>query len=175
MGLIKERVDNLGDMSSIMKNYTGAAITIAMKITNDYQIAQDVVQASFIKMWEKRDEFDQHKGAFFTWMKRFVTWRAIDEMRSRTNIRKRYLANDILMGNEFVSPAMTVPTPCLNTDAMDIHVHIKSLKPKYAECILLNKIDGFTGEQITKILGVPLPTVKSRVKIGMRELRKIYI
>jgi len=163
------------DMDFINKEYRKSAIRIAMSVTNDYELAKDAAQEAFVKMWINRDKYDSSKGAFYTWMKTIV-WRvALDSTKSRNNVRDRYLTNDVMMGDEMVASSEIVEAPCLDTDTLDLHNHIKSLNPKYAECILLNKINGYSCVEITKILNVPLATVKSRVRIGLRELRKTYL
>ena len=63
----------------------------------------------------------------------------------------------------------------INVDTIDMISNLNKLQPKYSEVLSLSFIHGHTQVKISELLQIPLGTVKSRVKVGMRELRKIYL
>lgn len=152
-------------MNTIYKGYFDTAVGIASRYVKDYDTAKDVAQISMIKVWKKQHLFDKNKATFFTWFYNIVKNTAKDRYRS-DNLRV------ILRDDE--SGWENFKCPCINTDTIDIEMNLNKLEPKYSSILCLSFIKGQVQEDIAKILDIPLGTVKTRAKKGMKELRKIY-
>jgi len=154
-------------ISLLYENYSGALLSVVKKVISDHDIAQDVLQEGFIKVWKKGKTYDSSKAKLFTWLYRIFYNSAIDKVRSLNNKTKK----EIQIEN---SNVYKLTTKSLNQDTIDIRKHIGILELKYQ--IVLNALffEGMTQKEASEELNIPLGTIKSRLKIGLRELKKIY-
>jgi len=154
------------NLKHIDKNYGLTLRDVAYKIVKDYDLSKDVMQDSLVKIWKNQNKFDESKATLFTWMRNIVVRTAIDATRS-IKTKQPFLT----------SPEASVfckNSSQINTDVIDLHGHINKLEFKYAFIIRQIYIHGFSEEQVSENYRIPLGTVKSRKKIGLRELKKIY-
>ena len=154
-------------ISLLYENYSGALLGVVKKVISDNDIAQDVLQESFIKVWKKGKTYDASKAKLFTWLYRIFYNSAIDKVRSLNNkLNKEVQIED--------SNVYKLTTNSLNQDTLDIKKHLSSLELKYQ--VVLNALffEGMTQQEASEELNIPLGTIKSRLKIGLRELKKIY-
>jgi RNA polymerase sigma-70 factor (ECF subfamily) len=148
-------------------NYADALYGVIKKIIADDDTAQDVLQESFIKIWRYSKKYDPDKAKLFTWLYRIAYNTAIDKVRSQKN-------KD---GNEVqieTSNVYKISADELNQDVMDMQKHLGSLDEKYQIVINALFFEGMTQQEASEELDIPLGTIKSRLKIGLRELKKIY-
>lgn len=148
-------------------NYADTLYGVIKKIIKDDETAQDVLQESFIKIWRYSKKYDSTKAKLFTWLYRIAYNTAIDKIRSLKN----------KTGNEVqieASSVYKISTNTLNEDVLDIKKHLKSLDDKYQIVLHALFFEGMTQQEASDELNMPLGTVKSRLKIGLRELKKIY-
>ena len=154
------------DMNQIYKGYFDTAVSIAFKYVNNEDAAKDIAQDSMIKIWKNQDSFKAEKNKFFAWFYKIVKNTAYDKYR---NDKKKIMIRADETGLEYIE------CDSINVDTIDIISNLNKLQPKYSEVLSLSFIHGHTQVKIAEMLKLPLGTVKSRVKIGMRELRKIYL
>lgn len=154
-------------VSLIYENYSDALYGVIHKIIKDPDLAQDVLQESFIKIWKKAKTYDASKAKLFTWLYRIARNTAIDKYRSTSSKFEKEI--QIEESNVYKLSVMS-----LNQDAIDLKKHIAALDSKYQ--IVLNALffEGMTQQEASDELEIPLGTVKSRLKIGLRELKKVY-
>ncbi|MCF7560517.1 RNA polymerase sigma factor [Sabulilitoribacter multivorans] len=154
-------------ISLLYENYADTLYGVVKKIIKDDDTAQDVLQESFVKIWRYSKKYDASKAKLFTWLYRIAYNTAIDKVRSQKNRN----------GNEVqieTSSVYKITSNELNQDVLDIKKHLSSLDEKYQ--IVLNALffEGMTQQEASDELDIPLGTIKSRLKIGLRELKKIY-
>ncbi len=151
----------------IYENYSSALMGVILKVVKDEAMAEDVLQESFIKVWKNAKKYDATKAKLFTWLYRIARNTAIDKIRSRNLKTEKEI--QITESNVY-----RLPTAGLNQDAIDLKKHLATLDNKYQ--IVLNALffEGMTQQEASDELEIPLGTVKSRLKIGLRELKKIY-
>tara|TARA_R100000541_G_scaffold57262_1_gene67197 strand:+ start:271 stop:744 length:474 start_codon:yes stop_codon:yes gene_type:complete len=154
------------DMKQIYRGYFDTAVSIAFKYVKDKDAAKDIAQDSMIKVWKNQDSFNPNKNKFFAWFYKIVKNTAYDKYR---NDKKKIMIRTDQTGLEYID------CYSINVDTIDMISNLNKLQPKYSEVLLLSFIHGHTQVKIAELLEIPLGTVKSRVKIGMRELRKIYL
>lgn len=152
-------------MNAIYKGYFDTAIGIARRYVRDYDTAKDVAQESMIKVWKKQDNYNEAKATFFTWLFRIVKNTAIDRQRADT---LRIMLREDECGWTYFE------CPCINIDTIDLELNLNKVELRYRVVLYLSFIEGETQEKIAERLNIPLGTVKSRMRVGMRELRKIY-
>ncbi|CAH8283882.1 RNA polymerase sigma-70 factor (ECF subfamily) [Mariniflexile fucanivorans] len=148
-------------------NYSDALYGVIKKIITDDDTAQDVLQESFIKIWRYAKKYDSSKAKLFTWLYRIAYNTAIDKVRSQKNKDGK----EIQIEN---STVYKISADELNQDVMDMQKHLSSLDEKYQIVINALFFEGMTQQEASEELDIPLGTIKSRLKIGLRELKKIY-
>ncbi|MEO8774499.1 MAG: RNA polymerase sigma factor [Gelidibacter sp.] len=159
-----------GDEAAInllYENYSDSLYGVILKITNNEELAQDALQESFVKIWRNAKKYDSKKARLFTWLYRIARNTAIDKLRSfnlRFNKEVQIDKSDVYI----------LPTASLNQDVIDLKEHVTKLEEKYQ--IVLNALffEGMTQQEASDELDIPLGTIKSRLKIGLRDLRKIF-
>ena len=147
-------------------HYSGALFTIINQIVPDKDTASDVLQEVFVNIWKKIDSYDAAKGRLFTWMLNIARNAAIDKIRSkgyRDNQRNQPIA-------EGESGGMMISSNPAVTD-VGLKKVLTTLSEEYRRLIDLSYFQGFTHEEIAKMLGIPLGTVKTRIRTAISQLR----
>jgi len=162
--LLKSRDEDA--LRLIYYHYASHLKGIAFQIVQQDSLADDIVQESMVKIWNKSDSYDPQKAKFFTWIYQITRNTALDKLRQREN----NFSQKIQMEKSNVS----LLEESFSGEHIDIQKHISQLDQKYQEVIELLYFKGFTQSQASELLNIPLGTVKSRLKIGLRELKKIY-
>ena len=168
----KQIVDLLerGDKKAITllyDNYSDSLYGVIKKIIADDDTAQDVLQESFIKIWRYSKKYDSSKAKLFTWLYRISYNTAIDKVRSLKNKNGKEVQIE-------TSAVYKITSNELNQDVLDIKKHLNTLDKKYQIVINALFFEGMTQQEASEELDIPLGTIKSRLKIGLRELKKIY-
>jgi RNA polymerase sigma-70 factor (ECF subfamily) len=154
-------------ISLLYEHYGDTLYGVAYKVVRDEALAQDVLQESFIKIWKKSDSYDASKAKLFTWLFRITRNTAIDKLRSLSTKSDKEIQID-------VSNVYKLGEDALRPELMDIQRHLGSIEPKYQVVLEALFFQGMTQQEASDELDIPLGTIKSRLKIGLRELKKIY-
>jgi len=147
-------------------NYSGALFTIINQIVPDKETASDVLQEVYVNIWKKIDTYDSTKGRLFTWMLNIARNAAIDKLRSkgyRDNQRNQPITDGESAGLEMRS------NPTIND--VGLKKVLTTLNDEYRKLIDLSYFQGFTHEEIAKMMGIPLGTVKTRIRTAISQLR----
>jgi len=147
-------------------HYSGALFTIINQIVPDKDTAGDVLQEVFVNIWKKINTYDSAKGRLFTWMLNIARNAAIDKIRSkgyRDNQRNQPIIVNETGGMEMSS------NPVVND--VGLKKVLTTLNEEYRKLIDLSYFQGFTHEEIAKMLGIPLGTVKTRIRTAISQLR----
>ncbi len=148
-------------------NYADTLFGVIKKVISDDETAEDVLQECFVKIWRYSKKYDASKAKLFTWLYRIAYNTAIDKIRSQKNKNN----NEVQIEETSV---YKITSGSLNDDVLDIKKHLKSLDEKYQIVINALFFEGMTQQEASEELDIPLGTIKSRLKIGLRELKKIY-
>lgn len=163
--LLQER--NEKAISLLYDNYADTLLGVANKVVRDPELAQDVVQESFIKIWKKADSYDPAKAKLFTWLFRITRNTAIDKLRSVNTKSDKEIQID-------VSDVYNLGVDSIRPEFMDVQENMDKIEDKYQIVLEALFFQGMTQQEASDELDIPLGTIKSRLKIGLRELRKIY-
>jgi RNA polymerase sigma factor (sigma-70 family) len=164
---LKER--NNQAFGFLYDNYAGALYGIIKQIiTDNHELASDVLQEVFINIWRKIESYDQTKGRLFTWMLNIARNASIDTLRSKSyqNSQK----NQELPEN--VYKGVTNQTTQLNVDNIGLRKLLEKLKPDHRALVELAYFKGFTHEEIAEMMAIPLGTVKTRIRNALLQLRE---
>ena len=155
--------------STLYDNYAGALYSIIKQIiTDNNELASDVLQEVFINIYRKIDTYDQTKGRLFTWMLNIARNASIDMLRSKSyqNSQK----NQELPDNVYKSTANQ--STQLNVDNIGLKKVLEKLKPEHRVLMELAYFKGFTHEEIAEMMSIPLGTVKTRIRNALLQLRE---
>ena len=148
-------------------NYSSALFGIINQIVKDKELAGDVLQDVFINIWKKKNTYDPAKGRLFTWMLNIARNAAIDKIRSRPYQDSR--KNQPITENVNIGLESHAVNP--NVNDVGLKKVVNRLKEDQRTLIDLSYFQGFTHEEIAKILSIPLGTVKTRIRSALTQLR----
>ena len=152
----------------LYKQYGGVLYGIVSKVIFDEHTAQDVLQEVFVKIWNNIGQYDPVKGRIYTWMINIARNAAIDKLRSKGEIMKSKILSGENIVNEVRSGAKTEQA----TDTIGLRKMVSALKPEYETIVSLAYFKGYTLDEISKTLNIPLGTVKTRMRSAIVQLRQ---
>ncbi len=149
-------------------HYSAALNGVILQIIPDQDIANDVLQEVFVNIWKRMESYDPAKGRLFTWMLNIARNAAIDMTRSKAfrNNQKNHELND----NVHNDPDGTLFN---RIDHIGLAPKINQLKEEHRVLVELAYLKGYTHEEIAGLLGIPLGTVKTRIRAALQQLRKL--
>src|SRR5262245_13593228 len=165
------RVSNgeLDALQELYDRYRTMAYSIALRITTDASLAEDVVQDAFLGAWRNAARYVEGRGSVKTWLLSIVHHRAIDAVRRRRPTTELPEAE--------APPPPTLPRPDIwaevagDLDREEIGAALATLSDVQREAIELAYFGGLTQVEIADRTGAPLGTVKSRVRLGLLAMR----
>ena len=163
--LLKERQQSA--FSYLYDNYSGVLFSVISSIIPDRDIAGDVLQEVFVKIWRQTDLYDAAKGRLFTWMMNIARNASIDMLRSK-NYQKSS-QNRELTENVYEESGSMVT----NTDKIGLRKLVHTLKDEQKVLVELSYFEGYTQDEISKMLNIPLGTVKTRLRAALLQLREL--
>ena len=132
------------------------------------EAAQDLFQDASVKIWNNLAKYDPEKGQLFTWLLQITRNVALDKIRTKKFQRAgKSESLETTVSNNIGYSEQTVTTD------VGLQQQLNRLDPKYRQIIELLYFQGYTQREVTEEMGIPLGTVKSRVKAGMKELRRL--
>ncbi|RXK83970.1 sigma-70 family RNA polymerase sigma factor [Filimonas effusa] len=149
-------------------NYAGALNTVILSVIPDRELANDILQEVFVKIWRQIDTYDESRGRLFTWMTNIARNASIDMVRSkgyRYQQQNRELTDSVYQSGE---SSTQIPI-----ERIGLRKLVHQLKPDYKELVELSYFQGFTQEEISKMLGIPLGTVKTRLRAALIQLKQL--
>jgi RNA polymerase sigma-70 factor (ECF subfamily) len=163
--IIKLQKGDQRAFAKIYDKYSGALYHVLLKITGQEATAQDLLQETFISIWNKSHQFNPEKGRFYTWAYRIARHKALNHLRSE----KKLIQKEDL--GVYISEEAQ--------EAVDSEIHglegaLLKLESHHRTAIDLVYFKGLTHIEAHKKMKVPLGTFKSYVQQAMRALRKEY-
>jgi RNA polymerase sigma factor (sigma-70 family) len=163
--LLKQRQDSA--FNYLYDHYAGALYSVIISIVPDRELGNDLLQEVFVKIWRQIESYDNTKGRLFTWMLNIARNASIDVVRSKNfqqSRQNRELTENV--NNNFGN----VQT---NTDQIGLRKIVHKLKDEYRVLVELSYFDGYTQDEISKMLGIPLGTVKTRLRTALVQLKQV--
>ena len=154
--------------SYLYDNYAGALNGVIVRMVDDPALAEDILQEAFLKIWNNFSSYDAAKGRLFTWMVNITRNLTIDTLRSKGYKKQQKISGDENSVTEYAAGPSKE-----KFDALGIKARLSALKPEQRSIIDMAYFGGYTQEEISKETGVPLGTVKTRMRTAILELRKL--
>lgn len=150
--------------------YSASLFGVIVRIVNDEAIAEDILQDTFVKIWHSFSSYSAEKGRLFTWMVNIARNLAIDKIRSKdfkNQTKNRELENNVTFIDE---QRNTVYKP----ELLGVKDLVEQLKPEQKSILDLVYFKGYTHVEAADELGVPLGTIKTRLRTAIIQLRKYF-
>jgi len=163
VALLKQRSDQA--FSYLYDNYSGALFAVILNIVPDRDLAGDILQEVFVNIFRKIDSYDEAKSRIYTWMLNIARNESIDTVRSKGYRNSQQ--------NREVTEAVYEQAGSVNQniDKIGLRKLLEKIKPEYRQLIDLSYFKGLTQEEISQSEGIPLGTVKTRLRAALSQLR----
>ena len=163
-----------GDTSAyetLYDRYCSAVMGLALKITGDRSLAEEVVQETFWRVWRKADLFQTQRGAFTSWFFGITRNVSIDVLRrQKTQIQPVEETEQII--EQAVDPSMNVPEAAwLREKHQQMRAAIETLPKEQRSVIEMAYFRGMTRQEIAQATGEPLGTIHTRARLALQKLR----
>ncbi len=155
--------------SYLYDNYAAALNGIIYRLVEDKELSEDILQEAFVKIWNNFSNYDTTKGRLFTWMLNLTRNLTIDTLRSKGYKKQSKILSDENSVSNYADNNATVE----RFDAIGIRKQLSNLKPEQRSIIDMAYFNGYTQDEISKEMGIPLGTVKTRMRSAILELRKM--
>ncbi|MBI1276624.1 MAG: sigma-70 family RNA polymerase sigma factor [Anaerolineaceae bacterium] len=172
--LLLQRVQ-AGDEDALIilhNQFANLVFSVAYRVLNDQMAAEEVTQDTFMRLWNKSYSYDPEKGRFTTWLLTVTRRLAIDVLRLRQ--RREPKAGMLFMDED---PSLWENILSVEGGS-DLRRNLKSaldqLPPEQSELIEMVYFYGMSHNDIAETTGIPLGTVKTRIRLGMQKLRSAW-
>jgi RNA polymerase sigma-70 factor, ECF subfamily len=149
----------------------GVAFSLAYRIVGERAAAEDVTQEAFISVWRSGARYDRARGSVRAWMLGIVRNRAIDLLRSRAGRAPNLDFDDDSILEQRPAGELTEDEALRRETADEVRGAIGGLPGEQSRVIELAYFGGFSHSEIAEMLGVPLGTVKGRMRLGLEKIR----
>jgi RNA polymerase sigma factor (sigma-70 family) len=150
--------------------YSASLYGVIARIIPDTAVAEDVLQETFVKIWHSFASYSTEKGRLFTWMVNIARNLAIDKLRSK-DFKNQNKNQELEINVTFIDEQRnTVYKP----ELLGIKDLVQTLKADQKEILELVYFKGYTHVEAADELGIPLGTIKTRLRMAIQQLRKHF-
>ncbi len=157
--------------------YAAAALGLAMKIIGERNVAEEIVQEAFWRVWKRATTFQVGRGQFSAWLFGIVHNLAIDELRRRRS-RPATMSLDLEDDSVIDIPDGQVDVAgsvFQNVQGEQVRAALTGLPEAQRSVIELAYFEGLTHQEIAQKLGEPIGTVHTRARLALQKLRELLI
>jgi RNA polymerase sigma-70 factor (ECF subfamily) len=165
--LLKEKNEN--GFHYLYDHYSGALYGVILRIVQSKDYTEEIIQDVFVKIWNSIQQYDSSKGRFYTWMINIARNTAIDYLKSKSF--QNELKNQSLP--DFVYNSAELSTTNDSSDFIGFNNVLESLESDKKELINLAYYQGFTQNEISEKLKIPLGTVKTKMRNALMKLKDL--
>lgn len=149
----------------------GAAYSLAYRVVGEPAAAEEVTQEAFISVWRSGERFDATRGSVRSWLLSVVRNRAIDFLRSRAGKAPKLDFDDEAVLEQRPATERTEEEALRRETASELRGALGRLPGEQSTVIELAYFGGFSHSEIAEILGLPMGTVKGRMRLGLEKIR----
>ncbi len=160
-------------MAVLYDRYVRLVFSMVLKILHDEKRAEDIVQEVFVRVWQGADSFRAARGDFVNWLLGIAHNRAIDELRRQGSQRRSAVIvdDDDALGRVPDPNDGPAEAAWIVQERRAVRCALKALPAEQRHVIELAYFGGLSQREIAEHTGVPLGTVKTRVRLGLKKLR----
>ena len=154
----------------IFDRHSGPAFSLAYRMCGRRSMAEDVVQEAFLSLWRGGGRYERRRGSVRNWVLGVVHKRAIDAFR-RGVVREGRNVSDEGLAEQLPAAERTEIEVARRDEASQVRGELGKLPAEQRQVIELAYFGGFTHTQIADMLGMPLGTVKGRMRLALEKMR----
>ena len=160
-------------LETLHSRYSGAVYGLAMRMLRDAGAAEEVAQDTFFNIWRRAGSYAAPRGSVTAWLFGIARNRAIDELRKRRRAADRF-QNGVDLSNKPAETRDSDPAEyaAVMHESRRVREALDELRPEQRQVVALAYFAGMTHTQISKELGQPLGTVKTRMRLAIKKLRR---
>ena len=148
------------------------AYSLAYRMMGEKQAAEELAQNAFIKVWRGAGSYRAERASVRTWILSIVHNRGIDQLRSHAS--RRRLQEKIEASAASSQPSEAFAETWRNTQSEQVREALNTLPKEQLKILELAYFSGYTHVEIAELLGVPLGTVKGRMRAGLKKMRAYF-
>lgn len=156
---------NEAALSQLYDNYSPAVYGIILRICKDEHHAQNLLQDTFLTIWEKAHQYNPEKGKFYTWAYRIAKNKTLTFLKQSQNLIQ---VEDFSVYNNIEADRI------IDLENLQLNSCLKQLDAHHQKALELVYFNGLTHNEAHKKMSVPLGTFKSYVKQALKKLHQSY-
>jgi RNA polymerase sigma-70 factor (ECF subfamily) len=152
--------------------HSRAAYSLAYRMMGEKQAAEDLVQDGFLKVWRGAEGYRAERGSVRTWILSIVHNRGIDQLRSTAS--RRRTQEKVEASAPVSQPSEAFAETWRNSQREQVREALGTLPQEQLKILELAYFSGYTHVEIAELLGLPLGTVKGRMRLGLKKVRDYF-
>ena len=149
-----------------------AAYSLAYRMMGGRQAAEDLVQDVFLRVWRSTASYRADRGSVRTWILRIVHNRGVDQLRSLSS--RRRTQDKVEASAETSQPSDAFTEAWRNSKRDQVRDALKTLPQEQLKILELAYFSGYTHVEIAELMGLPLGTVKGRMRLGLKKIKDYF-
>jgi RNA polymerase sigma-70 factor (ECF subfamily) len=167
-----------GAFDTLVSRHRQAVLSLARYACGP-DLADDVAQAAFVSLWQHRSKYSADRGALRGWLLAIVRHRGIDLMRARASRQRLTISADphgwmVAVADEGLESEPPHAHVEREESRSELQRLLSALPPAQRTVLELAYRDGLSQQEIALRLGIPLGTVKGRLRLGLEKLRAAW-
>jgi RNA polymerase sigma-70 factor (ECF subfamily) len=158
--------------ATLYDRHSRAAFSLAYRMMGDRQASEDLAQDAFLKVWRGASSYRADRGSVRTWILSIVHNRGIDQIRSRAS--RRRTEERIEASAPRSQPSEAFAETLRNSQRDQVREALDTLPPEQLKILELAYFSGYTHVEISDLLGLPLGTVKGRMRLGLKKIKDYF-
>ena len=161
-------------LGQLYDRYRRILFGVLMRILNNREEAEDVLQEVFLQVWRRAADFDANRGKPFTWLVTLARSRGIDRLRATASRERVVTTITGAEAGEAVEEVSDAATDAIRSEQRGVvNSALSQLPEEQKRPLMLAYFEGLTQSEIATQLNAPLGTVKTRMRSGMMKLREL--
>jgi len=158
--------------ATLYDRHSQAAFSLAYRMMGERQAAEDLAQDAFLKVWRGASSYRAERGSVRTWILSIVHNRGIDKLRSQASRRKTQERVEASAPRS--QPSEAFAETWRNSQRDQVREALNTLPAEQLKILELAYFSGYTHVEISELLGLPLGTVKGRMRLGLKKIRDYF-
>jgi RNA polymerase sigma-70 factor (ECF subfamily) len=158
--------------ATLYDRHCRAAFSLAHRMMGERQAAEDLAQDAFIKAWRGAGSYRAERGSVRTWILSIVHNRGIDQLRSQAS--RRRTQDKIEASAPRSQPSEAFTETWRNSQRDQVREALNTLPQEQLKILELAYFSGYTHVEIAELVGLPLGTVKGRMRLGLKKIRAYF-
>lgn len=165
-------LDDPAVSAAFVRRFQGAVHGLAVAITRDAALAEDVTQEVFLRAWGAAGGYDVRRASVLTWLLTITRNAAIDAVRARRSTPTDDEVLDQLVQDTLATAPDLEESALHRMETEQALRRLHAVAPEQARAVVLAVLGGCTAAEVARREGIPLGTAKTRIRTGLRRLRE---